>query len=461
MTNSSLRRQLLITIIVLMLFVSSTIIWVSIQAGTDAVNHMTQRVMLNMIERIGNDNENQLNEAIRAIETIAPNSSDLSQKQNFPTDMATLEQRLWFAGNLYQQTTDFVYFAGPDGRFIGLHRAGTGQIDLFLRNPEDSQRVQYTVQKPGDRGRPTGTSNYDARSRPWYIEAISHDKPVWSDIYSSYTDHQPAITLAKAIYQPDQRLAGVVATDILLKTLSDHLHLMHISDHSIAYIVDSKGYIVASSASDYPGYVLASKMADPLIRQSYLHAVKGQFDGSGTNLASTKTCLIDDEKVDVAYARLGNKFGLQWTSVVAVPRSDFMAGINRSVLQSIVIVVMFIILALLVGLKAIEHMLRDIRQLTSAALKLGNGEPLPRLHIHRKDEIGNLVKTFIEMENKLRFDRLTQVNNRDFLMAQIDFLQRHAAKNPAEKVNFTLLFLDLDKFKAINDGMATRPETSY
>jgi len=96
--------------------------------------------------------------------------------------------------------------------------------------------------------------------------------------------------------------------------------------------------------------------------------------------------------------------------------------------------------------------LRDIRQLTTAAQKIGNGEPLPRLHIHRKDEIGHLVKTFVEMENKLRFDRLTQVNNREFIIAQIEFLERHAIQHPDEKVNFTLLFLDLDKFKAINDS---------
>ena len=51
MNNSSLRKQLIITIIVMMLFVSSAIVWISIQAGTDAVNNLTQRVMLNVIEQ--------------------------------------------------------------------------------------------------------------------------------------------------------------------------------------------------------------------------------------------------------------------------------------------------------------------------------------------------------------------------------------------------------------------------
>ncbi|PRC94169.1 GGDEF domain-containing protein [Solimicrobium silvestre] len=138
--------------------------------------------------------------------------------------------------------------------------------------------------------------------------------------------------------------------------------------------------------------------------------------------------------------------------VLAIPRADFIGGISRNLFQSIALVVVFIILTLIIGLSVIEHMLRDIRHITQVAKKMGQGEPLPRPHNYRKDEIGHLVKTFIEMENKLRFDCLTHIYNRDFLIAQIEFLERHAAQHPSKKVSFTLLFLDLDKFKTINDS---------
>jgi diguanylate cyclase (GGDEF)-like protein len=451
MTYPSLRKQLLITIIGLMLFVSAAIVWVSIRAGTNAVNNMTQRVMLNMIERIDNDNQHHLNEAVRALETIAPQGNTYTKQQSFPTDQHGIEQRLSFAGNLFAETTNYVYFAGPDGSFLGFHPANNQHVDLYVHNLQDRLPAQDAD---------AVANKFDARQRPWYINALNHKRPMWTEVYDDFTDHQPTITLSKPVYQPDRSLAGVVATDLKLFKLSEYLRTNKISAHSVAYIVDSSGYMIASSGNEYPFDLrdnrsekkLAESMSNQLIQQSYLNVVKDQINGANLPVPASKSFDFNDEKYDVAFASLGEKNGLKWVSVVAVPRSDFMSEINQSLLQSLLVVVVFIALALCIGLVVIEHMLRDIRQLTSAALKIGNGEPLPRLHIHRKDEIGHLVKTFIEMENKLRFDRLTQVNNRDFLIAQIEFLQRHAAQHPSGKVNFTLLFLDLDKFKAINDS---------
>ncbi len=460
MTNSSLRKQLLVTIIVLMLFVSSAIVWVCIQAGTDAVNLLTQRVMQNVIERIGNDNERHLNEAFRAIETVAPESNASGSHHYYPADLKAVEERLWFTSHLYRQTINEVYFARPDGSFVGLNRVDDDHIFLYLRQPNDTFRRAYEIQYPGDRSHFVDSANYDPRLRSWYQNAQNHEAPVWSDIYNNFPSDEPTITLAKALFQPDHSLAGVVGTDITLKNLSDYLRSLPISAHSVAFIVDTSGYIIASSdhapsydlVNNHPQRKLADSMASKLIRQTYLNVIKPQIAAPPGAASSSTSFNLEDEKIDVAYAALGNRFGLKWITVVAVPRSDFMGGITHGLVQSIVIVVLFILLALIASLVVIEHMLRDIRQLTHAAQKMGNGEPLPRLHIHRKDEIGNLVKTFVEMENRLRIDRLTQVNNRDFLLAQIDYLQQHAKKHPAENVNFTLLFLDLDKFKAVNDS---------
>jgi diguanylate cyclase (GGDEF)-like protein len=100
----------------------------------------------------------------------------------------------------------------------------------------------------------------------------------------------------------------------------------------------------------------------------------------------------------------------------------------------------------------VERVIRDIRKLTAAVKRFGDGEPLTDLKIQRSDEIGILAQTFAEMENKLRFDRLTQVANREYLFSQINYLQKQAKVKARDFDGFTLLFIDLDRFKLVNDS---------
>ena len=77
---------------------------------------------------------------------------------------------------------------------------------------------------------------------------------------------------------------------------------------------------------------------------------------------------------------------------------------------------------------------------------------MPKLDIRRNDEIGILAQALSNMENKLRFDKLTQVANRESLFAQISHLQTIAQEQPDICTGFTLLFVDLDRFKNVNDN---------
>jgi len=226
------------------------------------------------------------------------------------------------------------------------------------------------------------------------------------------------------VYQSDHRFVGVLATDVTLKELSAFLSKLGLSKHSVAYIVDEDGYVIASSGTELPERIVdgipvrlsAQDMNTVLIKET-ARFLKDKNISSGSS-QSIETSI---GMVEVAVSSMGKKQGLNWTTIVAIPRADFMSGINQGFYQSAGIAVACIVIALLIGLSIIDKIIRDIRKLTREAKRFGDGEPLTDMQISRNDEIGILAQTFVEMERKLRFDKLTQVANREYLFAQITY----------------------------------------
>lgn len=454
MGRSSLRRELVIPITAVVVGVSIAIGWVSMKAGTDAVNALTRRILIDMVSRINVATEKHLDGALTALESIAPSSSHLPKEYEFTPDLHVLEDKFWTASGLFMDVNNYVYFGGKDGRFIGVYRISPTNVQLFWREPSDLYRTVYKVGSVGDRSLFVRKDDFDPRKRPWYQIAMYSDTPVWTRIYNNFSFHYPTITLAKAVFERRHEFAGVVATDVTLKELSSFLSKLDISKNSVAYIVDEDGYIIATSGKEIPERVVnglpermrAVDMKTPLISQTYK-----QLNQLVVKTAETQSLALPSGTIDVAISPLGNKQGLHWQTIVAVPRADFMSSINQGFLQSVVIAAACILFALTVGLTVVERVIRDIRKLTAAAEKFGNGEAMPKLDIRRQDEIGILAQTFVEMENKLRYDKLTQVANRESLFAQINHLQQISKEHPELPSGFTLLFVDLDRFKTIND----------
>ncbi|MFC6520244.1 hypothetical protein ACFQAT_11145 [Undibacterium arcticum] len=221
MRKFSLRQQLIVPFVVLVIFVSTSIGWLSFRAGEDAVNTLAQRVLVDMVNRINTATEHHLTGAFIALHSVAPDPKSVPVEQPFSDNLESLEQRFWDASGLFMAVNNYVYYGGEDGRFIGVYRISNDTVQLFLRKPGARQREVYAVQKPGDRAKLIRAEDYDPRVRPWYGIAASQDKAVWSPIYNNFTKYYPTITLSKSMRRSDHKLAGVMATDITLQVLTD------------------------------------------------------------------------------------------------------------------------------------------------------------------------------------------------------------------------------------------------
>ena len=456
MPTLSLRQQVILPFVALVVFVSLCIGWVSIRAGESTVSELTRRVLLETTGRISYATDQTLGGAVIALEAVAPDTKELPQASSFPEDFTLLEQRFWDASGLFRTVNSTVYFGGADGSFLGVNRLDWNNVIVFERKPGAARREAYASPGPGQRGKLVRSDNFDPRTRPWYQLAAQHKEAMWSAVYNDYSTRIPLITLAKSVYAADGRMIGVVATDLRLAALNEFLQGLEVGPNGVAFIVDEEGMLVAGSArNEAPDggmpRLSPSAMHNPLFGGAYARYVEASRASAGADAGRTMELDTSAGKVEMAAVKVGGKRGVGWTAIVAVPRSDFMGEVTQSLYRSLAIGFVCVLIALAIGWFALNRVLRDIRQLTVAARKVGHGEPLPELSIARRDELGLLAQTFNEMEQNLRIDHLTGAFNREFLLAQIGFMLRQAAARPFETMRFALLFIDLDRFKSIND----------
>ena len=106
-------------------------------------------------------------------------------------------------------------------------------------------------------------------------------------------------------------------------------------------------------------------------------------------------------------------------------------------------------------------LIKPIQKLNQAAKEIGRGKLLVPISVDTRDEIGDLATTFKEMGENLNHyheqvhyiayhDSLTGLPNR--LMFK-DYLKRATAEARRNLQELSILFLDLDNFKRINDTL--------
>lgn len=462
LNQSSLQRLFILPFVFLMLCLVMTIGWFLYRAGDDATEVLAQNALVETMSRIGQATDRQLLGARETLRVLVPDPIAPVEKDGppvvipFPKDRAALEERLWLANSLFDDPS-YVYFGGADGSFLGIKQESH---NLFMYSTRDAggKNFVYHLHGPGTTPTLIATQEYDPRGRPWYRQAMARQRETWSPVFTDFRLKYLGITLSRPVYKPDHQLLGVASSSIVLHRLSEILQTLPLMQHGVAFIIEKSGDLIATSV-DEPIHKVekgrlvrlsAAQSDSPVVRQAYADVV-----------AYMKTHPLEPDRLvmqaaqgagpksELAFRLHHDDAGLDWIAVSVVSRADYLGSVTGGVYQTLLLGFIAVCMTFVLGFVILRWVLRDIRKLTLAAKSIGNGEPFPSLNIDRRDEIGQLAQSFQEMERNLRTDRLTNVLNRDSLIAQIDFRRRNSSE--AAPLQFALLFIDLDKFKAIND----------
>ena len=277
------------------------------------------------------------------------------------------------------------------------------------------------------------------------------------------------MTLAKPLYAADEValgaprvLRGVVATDIPLTAMAEFVRALQVSSTGVAFIVERDGTLIAASTTDKlfsddakPTPTLtrlrADQSASPLVRQAYAQLQEnlqpprvtvGDVAVAHNSFDSTSA----DGRIYMSATSQRDAAGLNWTMVVAIPRVDYMGDVQRKVLENVLISLLAVVLAIAAGLWVMQRVSGDVHRLSEATRLLARGHSPERLFAERRDELGVIAKATEEFAESLLTDLLTGT------LARSTFEKRFAdyiASHP--DVKLALVFVDLDRFKRIND----------
>ena len=90
--------------------------------------------------------------------------------------------------------------------------------------------------------------SFDLRTRPWYLKATQEKALVLTDVFLNASKDKRIITIAKPIYDGEQRLVGVLGADLSIEKIVDLIKKQNVNS-GYAFLLDGKFEVVAYTES--------------------------------------------------------------------------------------------------------------------------------------------------------------------------------------------------------------------
>ncbi|EJL80902.1 diguanylate cyclase (GGDEF) domain-containing protein [Herbaspirillum sp. CF444] len=463
-SSSSLAKVLILPFVVLILVLSLLVGLLSYFAGRHAIVSVAEQMLDQTADRVALTVQRHIDGATSVLESAFPRG--LPAGPDINVDLDAIRARFWSATSMHPDLNNYVFYGNRSGDFVGLFRYGVDDAELRVKRAAVDYRSAYRFDSiNGQLSMPKNDeTKFDPRLRPWYAAGQNSDRDAWSEIYINYWDKDLVATRARRVLAANGQFEGVIATDVSLKALNDFIHDLHVSPRGIAFIMESNGNLIASSDGEniftdqqgQLGRLRAEASKNSTIRNAYAtlqtHLAQEENLGGTDNTFTFQGA--DGEVIYAAYSWVRDNAGLSWVTVVAVPRGDFLDTLDKNARWTVVIAVFAVAIALLLGLSVVHWVVRDVRRLSRAAARIGKGQMNVALKIERRDEIGQLAQSFMEMQSELSTDKLTGVTSRAALLRYLDAAVHKRGRRAAELFeHFTVMFIDLNRFKAINDKL--------
>jgi signal transduction histidine kinase/putative methionine-R-sulfoxide reductase with GAF domain len=229
-------------------------------------------------------------------------------------------------------------------------------------------------------------SNADFSADPRFTEALK--KKVWFGPVYFRKESEPYMTMAVA---QSGRNAGVTVAEVNLKLIWDVITAIKIGKTGYAYVVDDKGRLIA-----HPDISRVLRNTDMSALPQVI-AARGASAGAAEPAEIVRN--LDGHRVLSASAAIPR---LGWLVFVEQPIGEALAPLYTSVLDTGLLLVIGLFVAVLAGLLLARRMTGPIRVLDAGAARIGAGALDHRISVRTGDELEELAERFNTMAADLQ-----------------------------------------------------------
>ena len=256
------------------------------------------------------------------------------------------------------------------------------------------------------------TDKFFVTQRPWYRAVKGSNQSQWTTVFTHFIDQRRlAINFSRPLYYPSKsNFQAVSSVQLDLEYLNQFLQSLKIGKTGEAFIIETGGYLVASSNGENP-LVLENDQARRLSslesQSPIVRAIADTVQGESQNFNNFQSQKFRQIRVDnfnyffsTIYLSKENK--LNWLAVIIIPESDFLTEVNHNTNRTIIWIVIIILIALLIGALTADLLSKPILKLSQNAQKITQDNWDISIPKHPIQELNTLSDSFNLMKEKLQ-----------------------------------------------------------
>ena len=402
---------LLVPFILQIILISGLVGYISYINGQKAVNNVVRQLHMEINSRI---NE-YLQDFIRTPgQIIRSNETAISHGILNYQNQFMLEHYFRQQIGIYKSVSS-IYFGNTMGGIANSGReaiTGTAYIfgtDQFRKGP----LRKYSTTLDGNRAKLLLTvPDFDSRTRPWYIGALSKGDAIWSDVYILFTGQDMTISASKPVYDRSNSLLGVVSVDLFLSHISSFLAGINTGKTGISFVIDQSGLMIAASTNEMiftnkkPGELQrrlsAGESNTPFIRNAAYKIIEKFGSFRVINSVQHLEFNLDGKNNFMQVSPFINDSGLKWLIVTVIPEYDFMDKISSNNRITVILVLSAIIISIILGYATSRWIAQPVLRLKRSVSSLSTGVWPENPGDSRIAEIDDLKLSFFHMSGQLK-----------------------------------------------------------